>query len=60
MNNKHIIYDKYTSGFFLESIHILENLKDELVKRLASWLRSISQRLLVIIYVFSLVNSQGT
>ena len=36
MNNKHIIYDKYTSGFFLGSIHILENLKDELVKRLAS------------------------
>lgn len=61
VNNKHNYISKTLIRYFLGNMYVLENLADELVKRLQSLLRNISQRKLSVIFynhVFSFGSSK--
>lgn len=51
INNKHNYIWQTLIGYFLENIHVIKNVTDELVKRLACLLRNSSQRRLLVIFI---------
>lgn len=51
INNKHNYIWQTVIGYFLGNIHVIKNMKDELVKRLACLLRNSSKRRLLVIFI---------